>query len=43
MRGSFKRRWITLIFAGWVPHDIGPSRGCLALGKLCTGACASKS
>jgi hypothetical protein len=33
MRGSFKRRWITLIFAGWVPHDIGPSRGCLALGS----------
>ena len=32
-RGSFKRRWITLIFAGWLPHYIGPSRGCLGLGS----------
>ena len=30
-RGSFERRWITLISAGWLPHYIGPSRGCLAL------------
>src|SRR5437016_13565900 len=28
---SLKRRWITLISAGWLPHYIGPSRGCLAL------------
>ena len=32
MRGSFERRWITLISAGWLPHFIGTSRGCLALG-----------
>jgi len=31
MRGSLKRRWITLISAGWLPHCIGPSRGCLDL------------
>ena len=29
--GSFERRWITLISAGWLPHCIGPSRGCLVL------------
>jgi hypothetical protein len=28
---SFKRRWITLISAGRLPHCIGPSRGCLVL------------
>lgn len=28
---SLQRRWITLISAGWLPHCIGSSRGCLAL------------
>jgi hypothetical protein len=26
-----KRRLITLIFAGWLPHDLGASRSCLGL------------
>jgi hypothetical protein len=30
VRGGW-RRWINLISAGWVPHFIGPSRGCLDL------------
>lgn len=31
MRRQLERRWITLIFAGWLPHYIGASRGCLCL------------
>ena len=30
-RGRIWRRLIMLIFAGWVPHFICPSRGCLVL------------
>jgi len=30
--GILKRRWITLISAGWVPHYIVTSRSCLDLG-----------
>jgi hypothetical protein len=30
-REAVWRRWITLIFAGWLPHCIGTSRGCLCL------------
>lgn len=29
--GILFRRLITLIFAGWVPHDLASSRSCLAL------------
>jgi hypothetical protein len=28
-----ERRLITLIFAGWVPHDYAASRSCLYLGS----------
>jgi hypothetical protein len=29
--GILLRRLITLIFAGWLPHDLASSRSCLAL------------
>lgn len=29
--GILWRRLITLIYAGWVPHDLASSRSCLAL------------
>lgn len=31
MRRQLERRWITLIFADWLPHCIGSSRGSLPL------------
>jgi hypothetical protein len=31
--GTVLRRLITLIFAGWLPHDLASSRSCLGLGS----------
>jgi hypothetical protein len=35
-RGRLWRRLIMLIFAGWLPHFICPSRGCLVLASEIT-------
>ena len=37
--GTLERRWITLIYAGWVPPDLASSRSCLSL-RTGVSACA---